>query len=313
VLITTTAILVIGTEKTQIKQVTVFIKPTNLSSTNNSSRQSKWPRNTLIVVPAIWKEINWTNRSTWPSWLRDGLGLSGANPRSYYVHLYQRVDPHSKFPYDWPYCINVHEETGVYLQFIHDYYHDLPDKMLFMHGNPSVHTSYNPIDSAQCIRDNVHFSSINDDREWIHMRPWTYWPRDPDDNVGMMYKCAKRILTLLGYDAELLLNPTNKTLKDENFISGFCCAQFYVTKERIHHYTYEQWLSLYRARVEPFCVTPRENEKVGIQWFGGTFEHIWHVILGLYPTNAPRPQVNTNTDRCQLFRPSCKGSHCTHV
>ncbi len=306
-------ILIISTEKWQKTQLTVFLNSPNASATSNNSRQSKWKRNTLIVVPAIWKEIKWANRSSWPSWLRDGLGLSGESSRSYYVHLYQRVDPNSTFPYDWPYCINVQEETGVYLQFIHDYYYDLPDKMLFMHGNPLVHTSYNPIQSAQCIRDDVHFASVNDDREWIHTRAWTYWPRDPDDNIGIMYKCAKRILTLLGYDAELQLNPTNKTPKDDNVISCFCCAQFYVTKERIHRYTYEQWLSLYQARLDPFCTTQRENEKLGhgIQWFGGTFEHMWHVILGLHPTNAPHPDANTTTDRCRWFRPSCKGSPCS--
>ncbi len=313
VLLAAAVILIISTEKWQKTQLTVFLNSPNASATSNNSRQSKWKRNTLIVVPAIWKEIKWANRSSWPSWLRDGLGLSGESSRSYYVHLYQRVDPNSTFPYDWPYCINVQEETGVYLQFIHDYYYDLPDKMLFMHGNPLVHTSYNPIQSAQCIRDDVHFASVNDDREWIHTRAWTYWPRDPDDNIGIMYKCAKRILTLLGYDAELQLNPTNKTPKDDNVISCFCCAQFYVTKERIHRYTYEQWLSLYQARLDPFCTTQRENEKLGhgIQWFGGTFEHMWHVILGLHPTNAPHPDANTTTDRCRWFRPSCKGSPCS--
>jgi hypothetical protein len=288
-LFVTAAILIIHTKKTQKTQSTAFLKPTNVSPTNSSSRQSKWPRNTLIVVPAIWKEIDWTNRSKWPTWLRDGLGLSGTNPRSYYVHLYQRFDPNSTYPYDWSYSINVHEETGIYLQFIHDYYYDLPDKMLFMHGNPFVHTGHNPIHSAQCIRDDVHFTSVNDDKEWIHKRPWTYWPRDPDNNVTIIYKCVKRILTILGYDAELQLNPMNETPKGEGFISAFCCTQFYVTKERIHCYTYEQWLSLYRARLEPFCTTRRENEKLGrgIQWFGGTFEHIWHIILGLYPADAP--------------------------
>lgn len=93
-----------------------------------------------------------------------------------------------------------------------------------MHGNPLVHTSYNPILSAQCIRDDVQFASVNDEREWIHTRPWTYWPRDPDDNVGLMYKCAKHILTILGYDGEKQLNPSNKTPKDDNVMSGFCCA-----------------------------------------------------------------------------------------
>ncbi len=94
---------------------------------------------------------------------------------------------------------------------------------------------------------------------------------------------------------------------------SFCCAQFYVTKERIHRYTYEQWLSLYHARLEPFYKTQRENEQLGheTQWFGGPFEHMWQVILGLHPTNALEPAANTTTDRCQWFRPSCEGSPCT--
>lgn len=276
------------------------------------NKQSKWPRNTLVVVPAIWKEIDWKNRTSWPEWLRIGLGLSYANPRSYYVHLYQRVDPNSKYPYDWSYSINIREETGIYLQFIHDYYYDLPDKILFMHGNPLVHTAFNPIQTAQCIRDDVHFASVNDNREFIRSRPWNYWPRDPDDNISLMYKCVKRFLRTLGFDAEKQLNPLNKTPKDESVMSGFCCAQFYVTKQRIQRYTYAQWEHLFNARLEPFCTTARENGKLGdgIQWYGGAFEHMWHIILGLYPTDSPVLEPKTTTDRCQWFRKGCSGSPC---
>ena len=143
-------------------------KANNISSTNNSSIQSKWVANTLVVVPAMWKEIDWANRSSWPLWLRDGLGLSDTKPRSYHIHLYQRIDPNSKPPYDWPYCANVHEEAGVYLQFIHDYYHDLPDKILFLHGKPFRHASH-PIQAAQCVRDDIHYANVN--HHWIANRP----------------------------------------------------------------------------------------------------------------------------------------------
>jgi hypothetical protein len=311
-LLTIVSILVIGTKKSPKLQETVSLKSINVSSTNSSSQRGKWPRNTLVIVPAIWKEITWPNRTSWPSWLREGLGMSPNNSQLYYIHLYQRFDPNSRFPYDYPYCINIHQESGVYLQFIRDYYYDLPDKMLFLHGRPVVHTRQNPIQSAQCFRDDVHFASVNDNREFIRERPWNYWPRDPTDNVGLMYKCAKRILTLFGYDAELQLNPTNRTVKDENLISAFCCAQFYVTKERIRRYTYEQWISLYDLIREPFCTSPLENEELvkGIQWFGGALEHLWHIILGLSPTNAPPPLPKTTTDQCQWFRPLCKGSPC---
>ena len=135
------------------------------------------------------------------------------------------------------------------------------------------------------------------------------------DNVGLMYKCAKRLLGLFGYDGESQLNPTNMARKDDNVVSTFCCAQFYVTKHRIHHYTYEQWLSLYRASHEPFCTTERDRESPGgggTKWFGGSFEHLWHVILGLNPPNMPSPKNKTITDQCHVFRSSCNGSPCSH-
>lgn len=86
-------------------------------------------------------------------------------------------------------------------------------------------------------------------------------------------------------------------------------------KERIQRYTYEQWETIFRARLDKYCTSPRENDQLGngIQWYGGAFEHLWHVILGLYPTDEPHPETNTTTDRCQWFRPSCKGSPCIPV
>ncbi|CAF1019981.1 unnamed protein product [Adineta ricciae] len=295
---------------------TVFLRPFSSSMMNSSlstpsTMRSKWKKNRLVVIPALWKEINWADRSSWPLWIRDGLDLFNPNPsRSYDIHLYQRIDPNSTVPYDWPYCQNVHEEAGVYLKFIYDYYYDLPDKMLFLHGNPHAHSPH-PIEAAQCVRDDVYYANIN--TFWIQDRPWSIWSRDPKDNIGLMYKCAARLLTFFGFDAEAQLNPDKRTPKDNNLISTTCCAQFYVRKERIQHYTYEQWTALYRASLEPYCTTELDREqpgKGGTKWFGGSFEHLWHVILGLNPVNMLPRRAKTSTDICHLFRASCNGSLC---
>ena len=184
--------------------------------------------------------------------------------------------------------------------------------MLFLQGNPIKHSRY-PIEAAQCIRDDVHFANIN--FQWIQDRPWSIWARDPTDNIGLMYKCAVHLLSLFGFDGEAQLNPNNRTPKDNNVISTKCCAQFYVTKERIHHYTYEQWSSLYNASLEPYCRSELDRDVPGkkdTKWFGGAFEHLWHVILGLHPTDMPTPRNKTVTDQCHLFRSSCKGSPCSN-
>ncbi len=69
------------------------------------------------------------------------------------------------------------------------------------------------------------------------------------------------------FGGRIMIRFTDIKLKDNNVISTICCAQFYVTKERIHHYTYEQWSSLYRASLEPYCTTEfdRETRGVGVQ------------------------------------------------
>ena len=276
----------------------------------SSPKHSQWEDDKLVVIPAIWKEIDWANQSSWPAWL-----LAGFKPQSSYrVHLYQRIDPYSMTPYDWPYCSNLHEEAGVYLKFIHDYYYDLPKKMLFIHGNPFVHNSL-PIAAAQCVRNGVQYASINS--EWFINRTWIAWVSltSENDTIGRMYRCASHILSLFGFDGESRLNPKNLLLRSNSTVTAPCCAQFFVTKERIHHYTYKQWSGVYRANQRAYCVSQNDTEVPGdggIKWFGGSLEHLWHIILGLHPNDMPLPKINTTSHPCHLFRSSCEGSPCAN-
>ncbi|CAF1423538.1 unnamed protein product [Adineta ricciae] len=280
------------------------------NSISNAS-QTKWKKNRLVIVPAIFLEIDWGRPLTWPPWLIDGLDLFKKNhSRPYDIYLYQRIDSSSRAPFNWPYCQNVHEETGVYLKFIYDFYHDLPDKMLFVHGEPERH-SVSPIQAAQCIRDDVFYTSVN--TVWWGKRPWTAPNPDPIDNITLLYKCAKRLLSLFGFDSEAQLNPANKKPEDSSIYSTMCCAQFYVRKERIHHYTYEQWSAAYNASLEPYCTSPLDRQiprKPGVKSFGSSFEFLWHIILGLESSDMPEPKAKTTSDLCHLFRSSCAGTLC---
>jgi len=182
--------------------------------------------------------------------------------------------------------------------------------MLFIHGDPFAHTPH-PIEAALCIRDDVHYANINS--LWFADRSWSTWAIDKNDSMALMYKCAIYLLTLFGFDADAQLNPDNIQPKDQSAITAPCCAQFFVTKERIQYYTYEQWSSVYNASLEPYCASPNAIEITGepdIKWFGGSFEHLWHIILGLHSSKIPLPKPKTNSDLCHLFRSSCKGSPC---
>ncbi|UJR17240.1 hypothetical protein I4U23_004135 [Adineta vaga] len=265
----------------------------NSSSIISNTNQSKWKKNKLVIIPAVFTEIDWYKPLTWPNWLRDGLGLSNSSRSPPYdVYLYQRLDANSKSPFNWPYCKNVHEEAGVYLKFIYDFYYDLPDKMLFIHAKPERHSLY-PIESAQCIRDDVFYVSLNN--IWFGNRPWIAPNPDPIDNITLMYKCAKRILSFFGFDGEAQLNPTNRKQKDLSVFSTMCCAQFYS---------------------EPYCTSPLDREipgVPGVKSFGSGIEFLWHIILGLESSNMPIPTAKTNSDLCHSFRPSCFGTLCNAV
>ncbi|CAF1199608.1 unnamed protein product [Adineta steineri] len=284
------------------------------SSRTSTVNASKWKKNRLVIIPAVYREIEWHQNSTWPRWLREGLDLFNTNPsRAYDVYLYQRLDPDSKPPFNWPYCRNVHEEAGLYLKFIFDFYHDLPDRMLFIHAKPEQH-SLSPIEAAQCIRDDVFYTSVNN--VWFGNRPWIAGSPDPTDNLTLMYKCARHLLGLFGFDGEAQLNPDNHIPKDQSIYSTMCCAQFYVRKERIRHYTYQQWSAIYNASLQLYCTTMLDREipgTFGVRSFGSAMEFLWHIILGLESTNMPPPKKKTNTDLCHLFRSGCSGSLCNAV
>ncbi|CAF1417842.1 unnamed protein product [Adineta ricciae] len=278
---------------------------------NSSFKASRWRKDRLVIIPAIYQEIDWYKPSTWPNWLKNGLDMfNTSSSRPYDIYLYQRADPESKAPFNWPYCKNVHEEAGVYLKFIYDFYYDLPDRMLFIHGQPERHGLY-PIEAAQCVRDDVYYTSVNN--VWFQDRPWIAGKIDPVDNITVMYKCGVYLLSLFGFDGELQLNPKKVVPKDMSIFSILCCAQFYVRKERILHYTYEQWSTVYNASLQPYCTTPLDREILGtnlLRTFGSAMEILWHIILGFGPAVVPLPRAKTNTDLCHIFRSSCFGSLC---
>ncbi|CAF1506125.1 unnamed protein product, partial [Adineta ricciae] len=59
------------TNNRQFTASKTLVSPTTTSP--SIEKQSRWKKNQLVVIPAIWKEIDWANRSSWPAWLQKGL------------------------------------------------------------------------------------------------------------------------------------------------------------------------------------------------------------------------------------------------
>lgn len=104
-----------------------------------SYRKIVWPPKTPVLVPAMHNEIN----EVFPRWLL-----------RWPVFLYQRKSP------DLPrYCPNHGFEGGVYLQFILDFYDNLPHTIVFLQGMPQNHNEYWE-DWLTCLRPTIRFTPM---------------------------------------------------------------------------------------------------------------------------------------------------------
>ena len=271
------------------------------------SKASRWEKSQLLVIPALWKEIEWTHHSTWPRWLTQGLArFTDSTTRSYEVYLYQRFDPKSATPYAWPYCSNVHRAVGIFLKFIDDFYDNLPDKMLFIPGDSFVQAAQ-LIKEAQCVRDDVPYLRIDS-------RSCSMQHNDITENAQLIHECASRLSTRFGFDGRAQLNGTRRRDRNRGVLLSTCRTSFYVTKERIRHYTHKQWSSLYRANLESVCtsITDRETDRDARQrWFDYSLQYLWDTILELDPTSSLTSKDGGKSAQCHLFRSSCRGSPCT--
>ena len=78
---------------------------------------------TKVVVPAVYKEWNHDK----PLWATDPAVQEKHN---YTVFTYQKLDPNA--PNYFAY--NRGTETGVYLKYVVDHYHNFPDVAIFVHA-----------------------------------------------------------------------------------------------------------------------------------------------------------------------------------
>ena len=109
----------------------------NFSDTSLRSTIS-WPA-TPVVVPAVYDEYD----HTIPPWLL-----------RWPVWIYQRRDPNLPL-----FCPNFGNEGGVYLQFIVDFYDNLPEKVVFIQARPEEHDDrWENI--VRCMKPEVDFTTL---------------------------------------------------------------------------------------------------------------------------------------------------------
>ncbi len=169
-------------------------------------------------------------------------------------------------------CIvnNKGKEAIGYLTFIYQYYNSLPKHVIFIHGHKNSWHNNNR-DIVQQIKklnfSNINYSSLNENFCNQHKSILSIKNDNNNNNNDNNNDDISRILTR--YWNETIGKHLLITLP--NVISYHCCAQFVVSRERIH-------------------IRKRKFYKEMINWLNKTnatdydssrvFEYTWHLIFG---------------------------------
>ena len=194
----------------------------------------------VTIVTSHWKEdLTWLKETEFPVVLID---KEGADPTCF--------EPSWVIP-------NKGLEASVYLKFIIERYHDLPDHVAFIHGHETAHHQKHSLHILELIRNantkKYDFISLN------------HWYRN------YMFQDEPTYKAYFTQWWDVYTMPCKKPPTGIGFILSNVPvgAQFIVSKERILANPlelYKKWYNLLMSRGNP-------DEAV-------FFEHVWYLIFG---------------------------------
>ena len=160
---------------------------------------------------------------------------------------------------------NTANEASAFLKFIVDYYDNLPEVMVFLHGHRYAYHQEDVLTLLDAIEDPARlpgYCNLN----------LAVWGLKEDPSRKPLYEEHKAWL-------EAWLGPLPPLLLDR------CCAQFVVRRERVLHRPkafFEEALQHAYYDVEPLPEGDSEaNRRLGL-----LFEWLWHHLFGEPPVAA---------------------------
>jgi hypothetical protein len=164
-----------------------------------------------------------------------------------------------------PYVPNVGNECYSYLSFIIDNYYNLPELVVFVHGDPPKQYHSMP----NIIREINNLKKLTDEER----RNFGYRSL----NAIYVFRCADVQVDwccrLTGANMKRLYSFWNLG-PDENrpiCVGCPCCAQFVVSRKRIQRVSLQGYLQTFKTIAEK-----REN-------YCAELEHMWHILFGEQP------------------------------
>ncbi|GAQ80313.1 hypothetical protein KFL_000510140 [Klebsormidium nitens] len=200
----------------------------------------------LVIVPAVYHDWD----AGWPEWTEE-----------FAVHVYQRTNASAP-----NYCENRAFESAVYLKFIVDYYHNLPDLTAFVHSDPPSHRR-DIFTWLRCLRPNSTYSALNVHwlNHWHVDRPLEILGKSKFPTgacqVPRIEACFRRFAAIFGKD--LSAEPGGKVEP-----SFYASNQFVISRDVILRHPLRVYQEAYKLiGLEDRCVEgpidPRENWALG--------------------------------------------------
>ena len=248
-----------------------------------------------------------------PTW----LAKMALDPLSPYVPIvYQRTQASSP-----RYSPNIGGEGAVFVQYVYEHYHNLPNITVFLHPHPEAHAT-----GWQC-----YLSCIRPNASYINFNSYSFTRRTVSGSWGDRYyaawveQCWRDIAVL----ADAPFAP-----KEDPSVTAPCCAQFIASREQLHRRPYSFWAALMKKiygngglchtgplDLDDLYIVPGKDGvndshyephvvDHGRHTIGGAMEHMTHIIFGLQPHQGNIP---SQTEFCDQFYPAsvCPGSPCS--
>ena len=242
----------------------------NIEGADENAREEMDERGTVMnddkfaLVVSVYKEWGENNEKV-PEWAN-----ANASRDNYFVvqPFYQRIEASKP-----AFVVNKGFESGVYMRYIVDNYHNLPEAVIFVQAD-GCEVDMNavlPRVTLGILDQAGGFLPLNCLK--VMGRSISMWGGERGERVEACWREVSKHFELNLFEGFALGSDFQ--------INMVCCACFAVKRELLLSTPFEVWNSFYeRSIVKGQCIEGQLDIDEGKHETAGTFEHLAHVIFG---------------------------------
>ncbi|KAJ5382014.1 uncharacterized protein N7496_004442 [Penicillium cataractarum] len=231
------------------------VKPKPKPKSTPKPKVSPYPDRVIVLGRMSWEDSDWLEEEL-PEW-------------QHAVYVVDEPD------FEYTVQMNKGKESNIYLQYIIDHYHKLPEYMVFLHAHRNAdHVEFWEQDNALTVQrlQLDYLKKVG----YVNLR--CGWGPGCPDEVQPFRQLDGRTTEIAFAGAWIrIFNNTDVP----EVVATPCCAQFGVTRAQVHARPLSDYQSFHRWLME----TELDDETSG-----RVFEYLWHIIFGQDPVFCPSKQ-----------------------